>query len=135
MKIGEVSGEIDGLSPRVPIFVTGEDDSAKSYCALLDTGFDGALSIGLADASELGLRFIRDQVVILADGSEKITSLFAGEVYFAGQWREVPVNATGDDSTVGMQLLYGASIRINVMLNGDIDYEFLDEPLLRWQLG
>ena len=135
MKIGEITGQIDGLSPRVAITVTGNGDSPKSYSALLDTGFDGALSIGLADASELGLRFIRDQVVVLADGSEKVSSLFAGKVYFAGDWREVPVNATGDDATIGMQLLYGASIRVDVVLNGDVHYELLNEPRLRWHLG
>ena len=45
------------------------------------------------------------------------------------------MNATGDDATIGMQLLYGASIGVDVVLNGEVHYELLNEPRLRWHLG
>ena len=135
MKIGGIAGEIQSLSARVPIVVAGPEGAAKSYDALLDTGFDGAVSISWRDAEDLGLRFFRDHVIVLADGTERGAAIFAGRVRFADEWREVPITVSGDDAVVGMQLIYGARLTLDVFLDGDVDLEFVGDRRLMWDLS
>ncbi len=107
----------------------------KSYDALLDTGFDSVMSVDRRDAGELGLRYIGDKVEILADGSEHSSQVFAGRVLFAGEWRDVPITASGVGASVGMQLIYGARLTLDVFLDGDVDLEFVGDRRLAWDLS
>ena len=135
LKIGGIAGEIHSLWPRVPIVVAGPRGTKKSFDALLDTGFDGALSISRRDVELLDLRFLSDRIMVLADGTEHDSAVFAGRVYFAGEWREVPIMDSGDDAMVGLQLVYGARLTLDVVLDGDVDLDFLSDRRLNWDLA
>ena len=115
--------------------MAGPNGAAISYDALLDTGFNAVVSIGERDVEELDLRFLGEHTMVLADGTECDSAVFAGLVHFAGEWREVPIIVSGDDAMVGLQLIYGARLMLDVVLDGDVDLEFLSDRRLSWDLG
>ena len=56
-------------------------------------------------------------------------------VLFAGEWRDVPITVSADVALVGMQLIYGARLTLDVFLDGDIDLEFMTDRRIRWDLS
>ncbi len=134
MKIGGISGDIASLSPRVPIVVAGSNGTKKSFNALLDTGFDGVVSISREESEELGIRRLGEHRSVLADGTVRIAPIFAGRVLFVGEWRDVPITTSGDVALIGMQLIYGSRLTLDVFLDGDVDSEFVGDRRLTWDL-
>ena len=135
MNIGGIYGEIESLSPRVQIVVSGPDGDSLSMEAVLDTGFNGVVSISPRDAETLRLKYLGQDKLVLADGTVRECAIFAGRVLFAGEWRDVPITTTGDVALVGMQLIYGARLTLDVFLDGDIDLEFMTDRRIRWDLS
>ena len=72
--------------------------------------------------------------MVLADGSEHDCAVFAGRILFVGEWREVPIMTSGDEALIGMQLIYGSRLTLDVFLDGDVDLEFVGDRRLTWDL-
>jgi len=96
--------------PRVEIEVKGTR-AAVRVAAVLDTGFDGELSLPIGIAMQLGLE-LRDVITVeLADGSLSDELVFAGHLMEEGQTREVSILLTrSQDALVGTELLRGQRV-------------------------
>ena len=96
--------------PRVEIEVKGSR-AIVSVTALLDTGFDGELSLPIGVAMQLGLE-LRDIITVeLADGTLSDELVFAGYLIDEGQEREVSILLThSQDALLGTGLLRGRRV-------------------------
>ena len=74
--------------------------------AIVDTGFDGYLCLPTRIAVQLGLELIGEQLIELADGTQRKQFVFAGSVRFFGETREVQIMLTdSEDALIGTRLL------------------------------
>ena len=82
MKIGEVLMVGDGLFPTVEVDVQRSQSSTnpRTVAALLDTGFDGGLSLPQEDVESLRLPLMTKHVITLGDGSNIDVNVHTGFV-------------------------------------------------------
>ena len=86
--------------------------------AVIDTGFTASLSLPSASVDALGLVQKSKSSAILADGSVRKFAIYNAEVKWDGTWRTVLVSAIGDEPLLGMRLLEGHELRIEVKPSG-----------------
>lgn len=100
----------------------GEEHEVK---AILDTGFSGSLTLSPAVIAALGLPWRTRGTVILANGSEDQFDIYAATIRWDGRPRNILVEAADTDALVGMALLTGYHVRIQVAEGGNVIIEAL----------
>ncbi len=88
--------------------------------AVLDTGFSGSLTLPPHMIETLGLPFRSRGGAILADGSEATFDIYAAVVVWDGLPRPVLVEAADTDPLLGMALLHGHDLHIQVVDGGHV---------------
>jgi clan AA aspartic protease len=91
--------------------------------AVIDTGFSGFLTLPTALIASLGLRLRGRAQVTLADGSMVLTNVYTGAVIWDGQPRVIEIDAADTDPLVGMSLLSGFELRIQVVDGGSVSVQ------------
>jgi len=91
----------------IRLLVHGPGGQNQQIEAVVDTGFNGSLSLPAALIALLGLPFRRRGRAVLADGSGIIFDIYEATVMWDGQPRRVAVDEADTDPLVGMGLLYG----------------------------
>lgn len=127
MKLGEVQAVGGGLSATIEIEVRWTSSRTRVFDALLDTGFNGAVSLPSEVAAELGLPLVTERTVTLGDASEVRVMVHAGIVRLADGWHRCPILATGDVPLVSMQLLEGLKVCFEAVDGGVIEIAASDE--------
>ncbi len=93
---------------------------------VIDTGFTGELTLPSDLIDRLGLPRVGDLPAILGDGNEVDVDLYLGIVLWQGEERIVQVLSTDDSKAlVGMSLLYGNRLILDVVTDGEITIETL----------
>lgn len=88
---------------------------------LIDTGFSSALALPHTTVQTLGLVRQSTAKARLADGSVRPLELFAAEVEWCGVWQAVVVSDMGDEPILGMQVLVGHALRVEVTDGGTVE--------------
>lgn len=83
--------------------------------AVVDTGFDGWLSLPPDFITALGLRWYRFGRAVLADGSETTFNIYKGAVLWDGQPRTILLYEMDAEPLVGMSLMYGYELVLPVL--------------------
>ncbi len=135
MRVGSVVDVAGNMYPTVSLTVAGVNGIHSTIEATLDTGFTGSISLPLGLIEQLGLEYVRDRAVTLADGSQRDTAIYRGSVMLAGEWRDTEIHCSGFVALAGMRLMSGANISFDAVPNGDINYTSLDLPRPRWPLS
>ena len=93
------------MTPTVRIEAIGSRQTL-ALNAIVDTGFDGDLCLPIRLAVQLGLELIGEQLIELADGTQRKELVFAGSVGLFGATREVQIMLTNsEDALIGTSLL------------------------------
>lgn len=116
MIIGQVNSDYEPI-----IRVAIHDSNGKIYerDAVIDTGFDGWLSLPPDIINELGLNWKRRGRALLSDGSESIFDIYEATVLWDEQLLTIPIDEADSDPLVGMSLMEGYELNIEV-INGGI---------------
>ena len=107
--------------PLVRLRVRGPADAVQDVDAAVDTGFTSALALPNPIVVALGLAVHSAGTAGLADGSVHQFDVYAGEIEWDGAWKPVLVYALGDQGLLGMQLLAGHELRIEVVPGGAVE--------------
>jgi clan AA aspartic protease len=100
------------MTPMIEVEVIGTR-STRGVLAILDTGFDGDLSLPISIAISLGVDLIGEQAVELADGTVRDELVFAASVRLLGETRAVRIYLTRSaDALVGTNLLADCDLSI-----------------------
>ena len=94
-----------------------------AHQATVDTGFTGSLCLPPDVVRYLSVPFIGRGVAVLADGSTVETSYHRARVLWYGHERAVQVLVTGGGPLVGMTLLRGSVLTVEVSPGGEVTVE------------
>jgi clan AA aspartic protease len=101
--------------------VRGPGGGEQDVDAVIDTGFTASLSLPARTVAALALPRMSVSGAVLADGSVRQFDVHAGEVEWDGSWRPVLVSAIGGEALVGMRLLAGYQLRVEVVPGGPVE--------------
>ena len=93
--------------------------------AVLDTGFTGYLMLPSDLINHLRLQLIGNRNVILGDGSTVTLDLYRAKVRWHDIERIVYVLRADAELLVGMSLLHGSRVTLDVVTNGNVTIEAL----------
>jgi clan AA aspartic protease len=104
----------------VHLIVRGPTGHAQEIEAVIDTGFDGALSLPPTDIMALSLPWCRRGRALLADGTTSLFDIYEATVLWDGTPRRVAVDAADIDPLVGMRLLDGYELTVQAVVGGQV---------------
>ena len=105
--------------------VLAADRGERQVDVILDTGFNGYLTLPSQIVRGLRLPIAGNRRVTLGDGSVVALDMFLGTVLWHGQEREILIRQADGGSVVGMALLDGSRVTLDVKDDGTV----LIEPL------
>ena len=108
----------DHVVQKGPIF-------QKPMDAVIDTGFNGFLTLPTRRIASLTLTYAGSTRAVLGDGQEVSLDLFEATVLWDGQEREAAVLAAEGSALVGMALLSGYRVTLEVKGGGVVTIENL----------
>lgn len=117
---GSVNARLEAV---VPLIAQGSDGRALEIEAVLDTGYGGFLTLPAEVVSELDLPFAYFGEVILADDTVAELPIHRVSLIWDGQPRVIRTHVTGSKPLMGMMLLEGYRLRIDVKVGGRVVIE------------
>ena len=122
MTVGSV--EADG-DVRVRVTVEGSDGGLRTVEAVLDTGFNGFLTLSAAELAALGLRRKSETRVQLADGERYPVSTYQAPVALGEDEspRSVVDIFEAGEALVGAGLLWDCDLHIRYVAGGRVEIE------------
>jgi clan AA aspartic protease len=110
----------DNLEATVRLLVRGQGGQEQEIEAVIDTGFNGFLTLSPALVGQLGLPHIGQSRALLANGQEELLDLYEVTLLWDGQWRTVEADAADTDALVGMSLLHRYSVYVEAVEGGQV---------------
>lgn len=107
------------------VMVRGAHGPEVLVDAIIDTGFTGFLTLPAQLIITLALAFAGTTRALLGDGSEVRMDIFEGVVLWDNQERHVPVLAASGDALMGMSMLSGYRMTLDVEDGGSVVVEAL----------
>jgi len=120
MMTGAVNPELEAL---LQLTVRDAGGQPQSVPAVIDTGFNGFLTLPPTLVATLGLPWLCGQEGQLADGSVQAFDVYVATVDWDGQPRSVEVDAAEAQPLIGMGLMQGSELRIQVRPGGSVTIE------------
>jgi clan AA aspartic protease len=118
-----IRGEVDArrylIIPASVRDSTGQDIPVQ---LVIDTGFDGYISLPSELIKQLDLPFITEETFTLADETEREFKTYAAIVVW-GEERGVLALMSDGPAMVGMAMLYGFRVTIDVIDGGEVIIE------------
>ena len=104
----------------ISLSVKGSEGQSKEIDAVIDTGFNGFLTLPASLIQELGLVWRRRGRAMLADGSESLFDIYEATITWDGRPRRIAVDEVNSDPLIGMSLLYGYELTVQVIDGGRV---------------
>lgn len=113
------------FEPIIPLSVCDSNGKVYTQDAIVDTGFNGWLSLPPDLIAQLNLRWKRRGRAILGDGSECIFDVYEAVVIWDGNLLTIPVDEADAEPLVGMSLMEGFQLLVQVFEGGTVTIESL----------
>ena len=110
----------DAYEAVVAISLRGPAGQVRDIEAVVDTGYSGFLTLPTALVAELGLPFAYIGRAFLANDDEVSFDVHDVTVLWDGEPRHIKADATGSTPLVGMLLLDGHTLNIEVESGGRV---------------
>jgi clan AA aspartic protease len=112
----------------IRLIVRGPAGNEQEVAAIIDTGFDGWLSLPSSIVLPLDSEWRRRGRALLADGSESIFDIYEAIVIWDGEARRIPVDQAETTPLVGMSLLEGYELTVQAQPGGNVTIAALSQP-------
>ena len=110
----------DDRQAIIHLMVRGPTGQEQEIEAIIDTGFDGWLSLPSSLIVRLGLLWRQRGRALLADGRESVFDIYEATVVWDGEVRRIPVDEAETAPLVGMSLLEGYELIVQVRSGGNV---------------
>lgn len=110
----------------IPLVVGHKNRQTQLIESVIDTGYTGFLSLPHDLIRRLDLPWIGIDRGTLGDGSEATFEVYAAQVIWDGEYRDIPVNKVETDPLIGMSLLCGYDLQIQAIEGGRITIQALE---------
>jgi len=97
-----------------------------TVAAVVDTGFTEFLTLPLATIQSLALPATQATRIRLADGSYTAVDEYEARVWWHDDWRPVQIQACEGDVLLGMAMLVGHLLSVEVVASGAVAIEALE---------
>ncbi|MBC8141966.1 MAG: clan AA aspartic protease [Armatimonadetes bacterium] len=128
-----MTGEVQyDRTATVPITIRGQDRADDiTVAAIIDTGFDGFLSLPAAMVALLRLDYLGQMQTTVFGGFAATFDLHPAIVLFADEERGIVLTAAENPPLIGMSLLYGSKLTVDVVDGGAVSIEPLPfDPIM-----
>jgi clan AA aspartic protease len=115
-----IVGAVKSDEARIRLKVKGLRGRQREIDAVIDTGHTASLTLSPALVAELGLRWRSVDRGTLADGSECLFDVFEAKIIWDGVVRDVLVDEADTDPLVGMRLLRGNELKMQIRDRGKV---------------
>jgi clan AA aspartic protease len=115
-----IIGSVRGREGRIRLLVQGTRRRQQFVEAVIDTGYTASLSLPPVVVAALGLRWKSIGRGVLADGSECLFDVYVASVIWDGKERRILVDEADTDPLVGMALLSGYELKMQIRSRGKI---------------
>lgn len=88
--------------------------------AVIDTGYNGALTLPLAVITALALTPLAPRQVVLGDASRKVLNFYEAEVVWDGQRLVIPVLCVEGNPLIGTALLNSYKMETDFVVGGQV---------------
>ena len=122
MIIGKITANREAI---IELEVIGSNQKREKVEAVIDTGFNGYLTLPNDLINYLELQLAGSRHITLGDGNVVALDMYLAKVLWHGQEREVLALQADGGPLVGMSLLYGSRLELEVINNGDVTIESL----------
>jgi clan AA aspartic protease len=109
------------FEPIIPLSICGSDGKVYTQDAIVDTDFNGWLSLPPDLISELNLKWKRRGRAILGDGSECIFNVYEAVLVWDGNFLTIPIDEADSEPLVGMSLMEGYQLMVQVFEGGYVE--------------
>ena len=109
----------------LPLVVGNSSGQRQVIDTVIDTGFDGFLSLPSETIVRLGLPWTISNIATLADGSENLFDFYTGTVIWDGQYRTIDIAESETEPLLGMAMLYGYRLQVDTVEGGIVKIEAL----------
>ena len=115
-----ITGIVNDLEAQIQLEIKGRRRHSQNIQAVVDTGFNGWLALPPSLIVELDLRWKSDGRAILADGRESRFDLYQATIVWDRRVRRILVGEFDGDPLVGMALLKGCELNMQVRARGKV---------------
>lgn len=122
MITGVVNSSLEAILPLLLQDMSGQTHQMD---VVIDTGFNGFLTLPTGTIASLGLTWLYRHQGLLADGSVQVFDVFRAGVVWEGKTRTVEVESVDAVPLAGMELLRKHDLRIQVLDGGCVEIESL----------
>ena len=109
------------FEPIISLSIYGADGKIYTQDAIVDTGFNGWLSLPSDLIAQLNLRWKRRGRAILGDGSECIFNVYQAILIWDGETISIPIDEADSEPLVGMSLMQGYRLMMQISEGGCVE--------------
>ena len=107
----------------LPVVIGNSTGQREVIDTVIDTGFDGFLSLPSEIIVRLGLPWTISNPATLGDGSEVLFDFYTGTVIWDGQYRTIDIAESETEPLLGMAILYGYRLQVDAIEGGSVKVE------------
>jgi len=121
-----ISGQVNSnLQAIVRIAVFDTNGAEQEFDAIVDTGFNGSLTLPTILIHSLGLVWRNRGTAIVGDGSVQSCDIYSAVVHWDTQPRNILVEAVDTDPLIGMGLMHQYELTIQAVDGGSVTLEHI----------
>ena len=124
MSVGRVNDDLEAI---LSIEVMGSNGKAVSIETVVDTGFNGFLTLPPWLIDDLQLPWLYRQQGELADGRFHVFDVHEAQIHWGDNPRAIEVEVADTEPLLGMAILRNQRLSIDVMSGGRVVIESLKE--------
>jgi clan AA aspartic protease len=115
-----ITGVVHSREARIRLKVRGPGKQVQEIEAVVDTGYTASLTLPPTVIASLGLQWKTIGGGILADGTECTFDVYAATVLWDGEERRISIDEADADPLVGMKLMAGYELKVQVRPGGKV---------------
>ena len=111
----------DNIEATLKLIALGAGGRQQELTGVIDTGFSGDLTLPMATIESLEFEWLCREVGVMADGREELFDVFVGTILWDGEPCDVEISAAETMPLVGMNLLLGHVLTIEIVGGGSVE--------------
>ena len=120
MRVGSVEDRDGALRLFVAVILFDREGQRHWHRPLLDTGFNGGLTLPGQMIDQLGLEYLANTRMMLADGNEVVVPTYRASMFWRDEVQFANVFRMDGDPLLGTDLMRGARIEFDATHLGEI---------------
>lgn len=120
-----ITGAVENLEASIEIEVFDSAGRLQRVLAVIDTGYNGHLTLPAEVIAFFGLALAGQRRARLADDRLVLMDVFRGSISWHGTSKNILVSQAEGGALVGMRLLAGSRMTVDVVNGGQVTIEAL----------